>query len=492
VSGIGVTTMPIPRLAVRWAGPAATVLLLAAVPLAASHAVDWQLNQSASARITFTDNVDLDPDDQAEEALVPSLTYTIAGTGQGGRVLFWTDSRITAQSSTEDNKIQIDQSIDALGRVEVVNDRLFLDASITSFQELLDSGSSVSSNPNSGRNQQSSVTSLSVSPIYQHRFGTWSDAQFSYQHSEIIASGSRDDARSDSVRLTAAAGSRFTFWKPSFTAGYLNYVEDLARPSNSKDDVEQVSVQLDNAFQMTRNFALLGTVGYDDVDAPSSSKDLSGPFWSVGASGTPGPRSQYTFQIGQRFGEVALTGNANYLVTPNLVLRLNATHDVGTALQRGSTQVQRLTVQTLSGGLATNNGLPAGFLRGNNLDDGLSTRQSIGFGLVGTYGRNSITFGSGFDITEFDDGTDRTSTTRLGWTRQLSRLTSLSLGGFYRYVDQRTRASTNAVGARADLSYSLGPTTSVFTGISRTDRFSSDPNEEFTENALTIGGRITF
>ena len=62
--------------------------------ITSSVAMDWQLNQSISAGLTFSDNVNLDPDNQKEEGVTPTSTYTIVGTGQSGRDLVATDARI--------------------------------------------------------------------------------------------------------------------------------------------------------------------------------------------------------------------------------------------------------------------------------------------------------------------------------------------------------------------------------------------------------------
>jgi uncharacterized protein (PEP-CTERM system associated) len=219
---------------------------------------------------------------------------------------------------------------------------------------------------------------------------------------------------------------------------------------------------------------------------------LSGFYWNLGVLATPSPRTQFDIRVGQRYDDFAVTGSLSHLITPNLVLRASATQDVGTALIRSSGGFQRLSITQLQGGLAGSNGLPSGFLRNNNLDDGLSTQQGFSVGLVGTYGRSTITVGSQYNNRSFDDGDDSTWTNRLAWSRQLSRVLSVDVSLAYRFVDERNQAETHTVGGRAGVSYQFSATGSVFADISRTDRFSSDPNREYTENAATVGGRLTF
>lgn len=454
--------------------------------------MDWQLNQSISAGLTFSDNVNLDPDNQKEEGVTPTATYTIVGTGQSGRALVATDARISLRGATNQFDADINQRINVLGRVELLSDRLFIDGLVDSKQVLIDSNSRVSTNPNSGRNSSQSVTTLAISPVYQEKLGNWADTQLGYEHREVWAGGNVDDASFDAVNFIAASGSRFSRWKPTVATGWADYRETVARPTNSKDDVEALYIELDNQFQISKNYALLGLVGYNEVDAPTSSRDLSGFYWNVGVLATPNPRTQLTLRIGQRFDEIGVTGNLSYMISPNLVFRANAVHDVGTSLVRSASGFQRLSVTTLQGGLTGGNGLPIGFVNNGALDDGLSTQQSFGAGLVGTYGRSTFTVGSNFNNKTFDNGSDRTWVNRIGWSRQLNRLLTFDFSLAYRFVDSRVQADTQAVGGTVRLDYQLGANFSIFGILSHSDRFSDSPQLEYSENAATIGGRYTF
>ena len=178
-------------------------------------------------------------------------------------------------------------------------------------------------------------------------------------------------------------------------------------------------------------------------------------------------------------------------MTPSLLLRLSAAQDVGTGLQRAGTQIQQLSITSQQGVLTGANGLPAGFLRGG-ITDRISTDQTLDLALVGTYGRNTITFGSSIERREFDRGTQNLRNSRLVFTRQLGRQTSATAGAFYRYVDDIVGEDTHAVGARLSFNYQVGQRTTFFAAVSRTDRFSKNKADEFTENAVTIGGRLTF
>lgn len=465
-------------------------MALCVAPVANGWAFDWQLTHSASAQVDFTDNAGLDPDGQAESAVVPSTTYAVSGSGQGRRVLFVTNSSITARANSNTGRAKFNQAIRSFVRTELWRDRFFVDGSFSSTQQLAGVGTATSANPTANRNQQNSVTSVSISPVYQHHFGSHADGQASYRRTEIWGSGSADDASSDTAQLKLAAGRRYNAIKPSLSIAWFS-LDERPAGTNSDDDIEQFSIQLGNSLQLTRKYAFLTTIGIDNVDAPSSTRDFSGFFWSAGFTGTPGPRTQFTFQVGQRYDTIGVNGSASYQMTPSLLLRLSAAQDVGTGLQRAGTQIQQLSITSQQGVLTGANGLPAGFLRGG-ITDRISTDQTLDLALVGTYGRNTITFGSSIERREFDRGTQNLRNSRLVFTRQLGRQTSATAGAFYRYVDDIVGEDTHAVGARLSFNYQVGQRTTLFAAVSRTDRFSKNKADEFTENAVTIGGRLTF
>ena len=483
-----------PELLIRrflaWAGVAAMAIAMAlSVPSTKGHAIDWQLNQTATAQITFSDNVDLDPDAQAESAITPSASYSISGTGRGGRVLFSTSSRLRLSADSNDEELDVDQAIRLFGRAELWRDRFFLDGSVSSTQELISVSGRTTAN-NNNNSDQDTVTSISISPIYQERFGQWADSQLSYRHTEIFTSGnSSEDARADALQLTVSGGQRLKVFQPSFTAGWFRFDED--ENGGNSDDIEQFSVQFSSTYQFTRKYGAIATVGYDNVTTPGSTRELGGFFWSAGVTMTPGPRTQLSLQVGRRYDSFGIVGSGSYQITPRLRLSLSATQDVGTGLQRAGTQVQRISVANQQGGLSGPNGLPPGFLR-SDLDNGISINQIISFGVTGTYGRNTVNFGGTNERRDFDQGTENLRQLRLTVSRDFSRRVTGSVNMFYRYVDERTGADTHAVGGRATVNYRLGSRTTVFAGVSRTDRFSADATEEFTENTVFFGGSLRF
>jgi uncharacterized protein (PEP-CTERM system associated) len=472
-----------------WLAMVAVGAMLSAWPIADAGAVDWQLNRSISSQVNFSDNVDLDPDAQAKSSITPSTSFALNGTGRGGRVLFSTNSSLRVLGDTNDNRVSVNQAIRAFGRAELWTDRLFLDGNFSSTRELIDTSSSTSANNNGSKNNNNtnSVTTFILGPVLQHHFGKWADGQASYRHTEVFGTGTTDDARADSAQVVVTAGRGIPIWRPAVTVGWFNFDESSA----AGDDIRQFSLQLANTIRINRNFGFLATIGYDDVDTPTSTRDLSGLFWSIGATGRLGPRTQFRFEIGRRYNTLGLVGTASYLLSSRLTLNLNASQDVGTGLQRAGTQVQRLTVSNSQGVLTGTNGLPPGFIR-SDLNTGISTSQNIGLGLVGTYGRNSVNLGISATRRDFNVGSENLRSARASITRQVSLPISLTLGGFYRYVDDQTGVDTHAFGASLNLNYRLGSQTTLFVGVSRTDRFAKDIREEFSENSATIGGRISF
>src|SRR5262249_40150732 len=78
------------------------------------------------------------------------------------------------------------------------------------------------------------------------------------------------------------------------------------------------------------------------------------------------------------------------------------------------------------------------------------------------------------------------------WTHDLSP--NLRMGGMvgYRFTDTTGDERDDTFLGRIDLSYDLAKNATVYAAYSYTQRVSNIPTEEYTENALTIGGILSF
>lgn len=469
------------------------VSVLFALASAPAAAMDWNATHFISSQLSLSngDGANSSSDDEDTTLSLRSTVGTnIRATGR--RLTFATNSSLSLINRTSGGAADLNQNIRALASLELWKNRLFVDGNITSTRELISSQSPVSGgDAATDDDNRVSVTSASISPYWQQRYGSWAQTLARYRHTEVISgSDGGADSRNDSVELQLVGGSAFQPWRPALISEWQN-IDERADSEDNESDLTRYSVSFTNELALSRRYSVTASVGYDEVEASSQDRDLSGVNWSVGVNGQPGPRSSFEFSFGQRYGDPAINGNASYAITSNLTFRVNATHSLSSGLQGLVSDSNLVTVDPVTGELVTPEGLPAGF--GNSgVDSEISLRQSISATLVGDYGRNRIIFSSFAEQRDFDDGEENIVRVRGVYTRELSRDLSASLASFYNQTRPQDTATTHTVNGRFDLNYRIGQRTSLFGSYSYTNRRSVDESLEYSDHVASIGARMSF
>jgi hypothetical protein len=96
-------------------------------------------------------------------------------------------------------------------------------------------------------------------------------------------------------------------------------------------EFQQVSGVADLAYAITREFALLATVGYESFTSNQElARTISGPVFLGGVRANLGPRLQADFQAGEQFNRPSYVGNIYYQMTPFTTFNFNLTDAVST------------------------------------------------------------------------------------------------------------------------------------------------------------------
>ena len=453
--------------------------------------VDWQATYSIGSSLSLSSNARLRREGEEEAGGTARLTLGTVAKGTGRRLKFNTNSFISLISRSITGGADIDQRLRAISSFELLENQVFVDGNFTSTRELISSASPISGGDAAADfNQRTSVTSISLSPYWQRRYGRWAQSLVRYRHTEVIAEGATNNSRNDNLELQLVGGDKIAPWRPALTAEAVNN-NQRASAGRTENDLTRFSIAFGNQLALSRRYSLTASIGYDKIDTSSDTRDLSGVSWSVGTIMRPGPRTNISFSFGQRFGEPAIEADMRYEITPRLSLRLQATQNLNSGLQRLVNDSNLVTVDPLTGELVTPAGVPAGFVN-SGINAGISVQQTFEASLVGDYGRNRIIVSAVQYQREFDDGNDQTTRVRGSFTRALSPYLSATASSFYRFNTLRTGAKTQTLNGRLDLNYRIGPRATVFSGYSFTTRLSDDANREYVEHVGTVGGRVTF
>jgi uncharacterized protein (PEP-CTERM system associated) len=261
----------------------------------AAYGIDWLFEPTVSGRAIYTDNANQSENDP-QDALILSATpgFTLRSSGSR-RVQATLQYGLTGvQRFGHDDGTDLLHNLNAIGKAELVEDFLFVDASAHVSQELISlTGPLTSAEIND--NNRANVGTYSVSPYMLKRLGTFANAEARYTASGAMFGN--DVAANSSVNEYLAAltsGTRFTdlSWA-------LDYYHRVARNRDFADSTfERASGTL--GYALTRKFRVFGTVG-DEWNDYLSATQTDGSFWSGGFGWSPSRRTSLEAAMGRRY-----------------------------------------------------------------------------------------------------------------------------------------------------------------------------------------------
>ena len=319
-------------------------------------------------------------------------------------------------------------------------------------------------------------------------------------------------------------------------------------------DLTRLTAAGEARYDLGRNLAILGEVGYDDVaideDRPGEAPDgegegeggeglgiagredeFSGVFWSLGAEYAPSVRSRLALSVGERFGGTQVNGQLTYRPTPRLSVTGRAERILGTGTQDGFQGAINLNSQTLqiveqlaqiqSGSarelLQRAVGFQGGFSNIQQQAFGVQVRNTYNLSAAYTARRTDFGLSVFFDQSEFGDGEGERQNDRLAFqgsvSRDVSRRVRAGLSARYERLsgtlpveaaldEDAPDQSSDQLFVSADASYQVGPrlavTARAYRAVSSIDGgeagapFAFGIAREYEENAVSAGIRWTF
>ena len=478
-----------------WRNARAPLLLLALVPLPAA-AADVRITTSVGSSVTATDNVDLEPHNQADNGLIWTNSASLDVSSTGARFKGALDYTLNIESTFSDRTdVDVFNDLAAFGTFEVVPDLFFIQGRAFAGQQLGRSNGRVSASGRNAGSDVSNVYSFSVSPFFRFRLGTWADAEVGADYQRVFEPGNNDNSNetgdSESNRQHAIISSS-GLARTDLTAQFQHEVVHAEGPNNFS---EQTTGLTTAEYALIQEFALLGTVGYEAIDTTEVSGDLSGVVVYGGFDARPGPRSELRFSVGHRFDQVVYDALASYKISQHATIR--ASYDVTFVPAQGNvlSLPTNITLDKNGDLVDVTTGLPVnqGDL-GLGLEEHPYVANRAQASLVADYTRDQFNLLGSFEQRDFlgiQPNEDVLYATGR-WTHDLSP--NLRIGGTlgYRMSDTAGGERDDTFLGRIDLSYDLAENATVYTAYSYTQRVSNISTEEYTENALIIGGRLSF
>lgn len=498
-------------------GIVAQGLLLTGVALSCvafpAFAGDWKITPRISVNETATDNVTLSSTNKKSD-LITDISPGISIDGSGGRAKLRFDYQmhnlVYAQDSSRN---QLQNSLNALGTLEALENWFFIDASGTISQQSLSAfgGSSASSavNANDGGNTTETST-YRISPYLRGAVGNFADYQLRYNLSTTHAKSAL--ANNTTTRELVASLKGVTAltslgWSLDASSSTISY--NTGR-DNENDRLRGVlTYQFDPQFRVS----LIG--GREANNYQSLAKE-SHTTKGIGLDWSPTERTQLSLSRENRF-----FGNSNSISfahrtegsawkyseskdanaqTSQQSSTLGTNYDLFFSLYASAIPDPVLRASFVNALLAASGISPTAQLQGGFLSNGvtLQHRRELSFALTGA--RNTVTFslgqsqseslssgaGTGFYLgTGFSNAQNiRQRTASVNWSHKLTAISSLI--GSYAHLNSRGTGTSSLETTQQmfnlNFTTQLGPKTNAGLGLRRVV---VDGSTNYTENALT-------
>lgn len=261
-----------------------------------SWAAKWDIVPTLTVVETYTDNLNLSPDDTKQGDWVTQIIpgITVAATGPRARFNLTYAPQITYYARQEQYD-QVFHQLNAYANAELVKQLLFIDAgaNVTQYNVSLQ-GPISSSNINNTGNRATAGTAF-VSPYILHDFGTTFRTGARYTYTE---------ARSDSTSLTDSVGNRVDLRVASGTAyklltWFLDYSKEII-DYESRQTIGSEIISANTKVLVTPTLGLLASAGHENY-TNNIARAPEGPMWSAGFDWAPSPRTRLIATAGERF-----------------------------------------------------------------------------------------------------------------------------------------------------------------------------------------------
>ena len=471
---------------------------------------DWRVQPFAVGRITYTDNVDLEPDDRKQDALITEAGPGLSFEANTARLQAAAEGSIVYQrTSLNREEDDIRAELAGTATAEWVENLFWTDAAASVSQQTVDNSRATSASVSNDASTRMTQT-YRLSPYLTNRIGRYAFTELRYTGTATLIEEDDDtpatrlrpgnDASNSlehELSVTARSGPRFDrySWTATALASELTFEDGggSAGVGNNADQSRREAI-LRNRYAISPSFALIGDIGYQELDSADGADSFDAPLYAACFQWTPSPNTDVLATYGQRNDNLTLELDARHDVSARTSLTASYQQEVATGQQRLGNRLARpgqpLPTPPQGGDFSISDQTTLT----ETAEIGAQTRiDRNSFGLTGTYRTVQEDVVDGETNEEGIGG-------RLTFSRPLSRTVTFSSFAGYEYVEFDDLAGVAGGGTVADdnyrggldLSYTGFQNITLSAGYTYSRRDSSAPNDDYVENAFTISGRIDF
>jgi uncharacterized protein (PEP-CTERM system associated) len=472
---------------------------------------ELRLTPSVSTGITYTDNVDFEAD--ARDDLILFLRPRVTLIARARRLNTALDYGFSAEYSTDEEGFRIEQLADSELRsantFEIVDDIVFLEANALVSREIVDNTVTTPAGIESEQTENfATVQRYQLRPLVQNRFDDFLISETRGQLGFVNTGDDDDEGWTQTYGISQAflSGPRFTTYQWGWNTEYVvsrsgGDDEDLGFDEDDDDDFTRFTTVLDTEVVVSREFSLLGSVGFERIEEETLSEEPDGLIWSVGFAVRPNQRLSASATYGRRFEDDIYSFDMRYEITERSIFQARFDRTLETEETLFLNDLSFLGVDQQGNFVDTRTGLP---LREDvelfGLEDEVFFTDRFTADLNLVRGRNRYTFDAFFEEREIQRIGDESETETVWgggarWERQLSRDMTGTLSVDYRFADFSgvdEGREDDLITFRSGLRRNLGQGfTGSFNYVFR-QQISTFETEDATENAVNLTITKTF
>lgn len=280
--------------AIELAAPLTLLFLLAALPARA----DIKVQPSVDLRETYSDNASLASDSSNNGQFITELTPTLSLLSNGPRLKLTARAigHLYAFSGARPNGTsQSNLELTANGKARLIDELLFLDGSVNRTRQSV-SAFGPQFQQGYSNNNIDNITTYTISPYLQHRFGTFAEGQLRYTRNGVDGQQvSQYSSTGDFISAFLNSGPKFVRVAWQLQAFHQNLNDLIA----GKSTVDTISATL--RYRLRDEFSLYTIAGYDKYAYQGLGGTTKGKNYSAGFTWTPSPRTSLDASAGRRF-----------------------------------------------------------------------------------------------------------------------------------------------------------------------------------------------
>jgi uncharacterized protein (PEP-CTERM system associated) len=306
----------------------------------------------------------------------------------------------------------------------------------------------------------------------------------------VVNSGDTSDVYDHEGRLTVDSGPDFSFLGWTWT----NSVGEEVR--SDEGDITRANTDLGLRYAIWSGFALIGGIGYEyRAGDEDSSDNFDGVTWRGGFAWDPHPDLSLQATYGRRDNDDSLDASLNYQITPKTSVNASYSEALETSQQRAISSLGNLILDPETGELIDETtGEPFTGDDPFTFDDETTRTKTLLLGANHRSGRNTFRLtGLAGTAEGGSEGDEEFYQTRFTWGRSLSQSLSLtSSAGYNRSDFQDEDRIDDTYSLNVGLGYQLSSDALASLSYNFQNRESTDDDESFFENAVTVGIALSF